>query len=108
MDRFFVVSRCFLDSVTDVGIESGLQNKLFDHCAIKLELKVKKRVITTPSISKKILKDTEIELTLISYTVPTELSPEVRENLLAGLGQAWRELCEAGPSDNYAVPSKCS
>jgi len=48
---FLVVSRYFLDSVTDVGIESGLQNKLFDHCAIKLELKVKKRVISPPTIS---------------------------------------------------------
>jgi exonuclease III len=107
---FFIISRSILGSVTDIGIETGLQNKLFDHCAINLELKVKKRIITPPTISKKILKDSEVELvvglavadTYLLYS--TELAPVVRENLLTGLGRAWRELREAGPSDNYAVP----
>jgi hypothetical protein len=70
----------------------------------------KKPVITPPTISKKILKDPEIELvvglsvadTYILYS--TTLLPADLENLAGGLGRAWRELRDAGPGDNYALP----
>jgi len=107
---FFVISRSILNKITGTSILPGLQNKLFDHCAIVLEIAKKKPVITPPTISKKILKDPEIELvvglsvadTYILYS--SALLPADLENLAGGLGRAWRELRDAGPGDNYALP----
>ncbi len=48
--------------MSDVNISAGLQNKLFDHHAIKLELCKRSNPITPPTISKMILKDSETEL----------------------------------------------
>jgi exonuclease III len=39
---FFVISRSILNKVTNTSILPGLQNKLFDHCAIVLEIAKKK------------------------------------------------------------------
>jgi exonuclease III len=52
---FFIISRSILNIVTSTSILPGLQNKLFDHCAIVLEIAKKTPVITPPTISKKIL-----------------------------------------------------
>jgi hypothetical protein len=57
-----------------------------------------------------ILKDSETELvgglavadTYLVYS--TALTAGERERLLLGSGTAWRELREAGPSNNFAVP----
>jgi exonuclease III len=107
---FFLISRSILRSVSEVNICAGLQNKLFDHHAIKLVLCKRSNPITPPTISKMILKDSETELvgglavadTYLIYS--TALTVEERDRLLIGSGSAWRELREAGPSNNFAVP----
>jgi exonuclease III len=107
---FFLVSRSILRSVSEVSINAGLQNKLFDHHAIKLDLSKSNRPVTPPTISKMILKDAETELvgglavadTYLVYS--TALAAGDRDRLLLGIGTAWRELREAGPSNNFAVP----
>jgi exonuclease III len=53
---FFLVSRNILGAVTSVSILPGLQNKLFDHRAIRIEFSVKPKVITPPPSFKKNFK----------------------------------------------------
>ncbi len=107
---FFLVSRCMLDSVTKAWIQPGLQNKLFDHRAVLIELSIKEKVITPPTVSKKILKDSETELVVglsvadVYLIYSTSLTEPELANLHTGIGQAWRDLRQAGPGNNYVVP----
>jgi len=107
---FFIVSRSILDSVTKVLIHPGLQNKLFDHRAVSIEFSLKEKVITPPTVSEKILKDPETELVVglavadVYLIYSTSLTEPERINLNTGIGQAWRDLRKAGPSNNYVVP----
>jgi hypothetical protein len=107
---FFIISRDLLNSVTECSILPGLQNKLFDHHAVRIDFNAKKKIITPPTISKQVMKDQETELVgglaaAESYLLYSNiLLPADRNQLREGLGSAWRDLREAGPGNNYAVP----
>ncbi len=107
---FFIISRDLLNAVTECTILPGLQNKLFDHHAVRIEFNAKKKIITPPTISKQVMKDQETELVgglaaAESYLLYSNiLRPADRDQLREGLGSAWRDLREAGPGNNYAVP----
>jgi exonuclease III len=48
---FFVVSKCAVAKVVECGIAETFQNKLFDHKAISLSFKKKKKSNSLPTIS---------------------------------------------------------
>jgi exonuclease III len=49
---FFIISRDLLNAVTECSILPGLQNKLFDHHAVRIEFNAKKKIITPPHYFK--------------------------------------------------------
>ncbi len=61
-------------------------------------------------MSKKILKDPEAELIVglsiagVYLIYSTSLTEPELANLRTGIGQAWRDLRQAGPGNNYVVP----
>jgi len=107
---FFIISKNITPAVSNISIANCLQNKLFDHRAVLLDFNTKKPVLTPPTVSKKILKDPEIDLvvgiavaeTYLRYS--TALTNEETDDWVEGLGIAVSNLREAGPSDLFAVP----
>ncbi len=90
---FFVVSCNILDSVTGLSNAGSLQNKLFDHRAVKLEFNIEPKVIIPPTISKSILKEPDTELVVglavaeTYFMYSTVLSNQEKVRLSARLGQ---------------------
>jgi hypothetical protein len=107
---FFIISKSITPAVTNISIANCLQNKLFDHRAVLLDFNTKKPVLTPPTVSKRILKDPEIDMvvgiavaeTYLRYS--TALTNEEIDDWVEGLGIAVGNLREAGPSDLFAVP----
>jgi hypothetical protein len=83
---------------------------LFDHRAVQIEFSIKVKAVTPPTVSKKILKDPETELVVglavadVYLVYSTVLTQAEVDNLRLGIGQAWRDLRQAGPGNSFAVP----
>ncbi|MFN9999524.1 MAG: hypothetical protein ACK559_00210, partial [bacterium] len=57
---FFIISCSLYSSVTEIINKSNLQNKLFDHMAVRLSFIPKPKNLTPPTISKLILDDPDL------------------------------------------------
>jgi hypothetical protein len=106
---FFITSNHLTDQIRKCFISNSLQNKLFDHRATHICFKKQIAGIRTPTISREILKDPDIDLVVKLSIYETYahhsnviLEPE-RQEILLGLGTARRDLREAGP-DSSILP----
>ena len=101
---FFIVSNDLTPLVSEQSILPGLQNKLFDHKAVKLSFKNKILPISRPTISHSALRDSDIDLVVAlavadTYLVSTaEDLGDQRAVLLQSIGEAKADLRRAGPN----------
>jgi hypothetical protein len=110
---FFIVSNSLLPDISACEIATNLQNKLFDHKAILLSFKDPPRIIKQPTISRSILKDSELDLVVSlsiaeSYlhhiTIP-DVNADVIQSKLTQVGRSKLALISAGPDSMYLPPN---
>jgi exonuclease III len=103
---FFLISESLIQCVTSCTISDTLQNRLFDHKAIRLELNVKKlKPVIKQKINNKILNSDVIDIVVKSTVADTYLqhAPGVQnrneqsltvgriKNAIFDLGLSWRD-----------------
>ena len=103
---FFVVSNNLIDQIKKCSISPNLQNKMFDHKAVHLSFRAPSKVIRTPTISRSLLNDPDIDIivklaifeTYLHHTA--ELTDANRRQLLTMIGTSKQEIINAGPDSN--------
>jgi hypothetical protein len=106
---FFITSNHLTDQIRKCFISNSLQNKLFDHRATHICFKKQVTGIRTPTISREILKDPDIDLVVKisifeTYVQHSNIITEPdRLRILLRLGTARRDLRESGP-DSSTLP----
>jgi hypothetical protein len=106
---FFITSNHLTEQIRKCFISNSLQNKLFDHRATHICFKKQGTGIRTPTISREILKDPDIDLVVKisiyeTYAHHSNIITEpVRLETLLRLGTARRDLRESGP-DSSTLP----
>jgi exonuclease III len=107
---FFIMSCNLFNLVTDIENKSSLQNKLFDHVAIKLSFIPKCKAPTPPTISKLILDDPDLDRVVSLAVADTYLIHSSvlavydRLELQRRLGTAKNTLRECGPDSAHLPP----
>jgi hypothetical protein len=106
---FFITSNYLTEQIRKCFISNSLLNKLFDHRATHICFKKQVTGIRTPTISREILKDPDIDLVVKisiyeTYAHHSNIITEpVRLETLLSLGTARRDLRESGP-DSSTLP----
>ncbi len=104
---FFIISCSLYNSVTEIVNKSSLQNKLFDHMAVRLSFIPKPKNQTPPTISKLILEDPDLGRIVAlavadTYLIHSSLLAEnVRVGLQHQLGIAKGTLRACGPDSAH-------
>ncbi len=107
---FFIISCSLYNSVTEIANKSSLQNKLFDHMAIRMSFVPKLKAPTPPTISKLILEDPDLDRIVTLAVADTYLihSSLLAENVRVGfqhqLGLAKGTLRACGPDSAHLPP----
>lgn len=105
---FFLVSTVVAGNSSECDILPNLQNKLFDHKAIILNLKKKCKLNTRPFISNFILKDDCIDFVVLlaafechlhHHQIATTMDRKRTESSLKQIGNAKMLLRQLGPSN---------
>ena len=109
---FFLISNVISHLVSKCEILPGLQSKLFDHKAVKIEINTKENgQIKQPSISRGIINDEDIDIVVHAAVAETYLH-HIREGeleayrvqiLLGRVGRIKMLLRQAGPGPKYLV-----
>jgi hypothetical protein len=109
---FFIISESIIGSIASCTVNPGLQNKLFDHKAIQLDLRKKPPVLTPPTVSKGILADPDTDLVVGLATADTYILysttalPEEKLDMRERISTAWRSLRAAGPDNKHLLPGE--
>ncbi len=107
---FFITSNHLTERIRKCFISNSLQNKLFDHRATHICFKKQTTGIRTPTISREILKDPDIDLVVKISIYETyahhsnTITERDRQETLLRLGTARRDLRESGP-DSSTLPA---
>jgi hypothetical protein len=103
-----------MGSVSEISIKDSLQNKAFDHKAVKLSFAPLPKVIKQPSVSKTILTDPDLDR-IIGLTVADtylihsiSLDEGLKGILLQSIGTAKANLRQCGPDSIHLPPGERS
>jgi hypothetical protein len=59
------VSNNLIDQIKKCSISPNLQNKMFDHKAVHLSFRAHSKIIRTPTISRSLLNDPDIDIVVM-------------------------------------------
>jgi hypothetical protein len=98
-----------VETINKCYISATVQNKMFDHRAVAICMKPKRRQIRIPTISRELLKDPDIDLvvklsfcdTYVLHTVI--LTDPERKRLLRLIGTSKKLLRDAGPDSEILL-----